>query len=209
MSDMNVQAVTTSPPVTEKQVEKQPAAAKPKPIFSVRPVFDTHLTMIEAAPITIVGIAAGTAVVGTLIYILLYMLGIGKYIPGGAFYTVMFFLSITLTPAAYYELKKRAYARTVCHFYDTYLEFQDFRYFINRRRGRVKYDDIRDIGQQSSLFEGLCHLATVSIYVPGMGYQYTYSNGFSGLRLRGIPERSDLSARLLDLIQSGSNRAVA
>ena len=205
MNDMPVPAMKSPPPMEDAK----PAVAKAKPIFSVRPVFDTHLTMIEAAPVTIVGIAAGTAVVGTLIYILLYMLGIGKYIPGGAFYTVMFFLSITLTPAAYYEMKKRAYARTVCHFYDTYLEFQDFRYFITRRRGRVKYEDIRDISQQASLFEGLCHLATVSIYVPGMGYQYSYSNGFSGLRLRGIPERSDLTNRLSDLIHVDSNKAVA
>lgn len=175
---------------------------KKKPILSIRPHFDPALAVVESLPATLVATVAGTAVAGTFFHILFSALGITRFIPGSVLYMSLFLMSVTLSPAVFYELKKRALKRTAYHFYDSYLEFQNFRFFINRRRGRVRYEDIADITQHASFLEGLNGLTTVYLYVPGMGYQ-TFGS-FTGVKMTDIRENSQSASRILDMVEQKS-----
>lgn len=182
---------------------------KKKPLLSIRPHFDPGLAVYESVPATLLSVVMGTGVIGTFLYIIFSFIGLGKFISGGAIYLCVFLLCLALTPAVFYEVKRRAFARTAFHFYDGYLEYQNFRFYINRRRGRVRYDDIADVTQRASFLEGLHGLTTVYIYVPNMGYQS--NQPFAGLKIVDIPDRSNAAARILDVIEGSAaqNTAVA
>lgn len=171
---------------------------KKKPLLSIRPHFDQALAFYESLPATMLSVVVGTGVLGTFFYIILSFIGLGRFISGGTVYLCFFLLCLALTPAVFYELKKKAFSRTAFHFYDGYLEYQNFRFYISRRRGRVRYDDIADVAQRASFLEGLHGLTTVYIYVPNMGYQS--NQAFAGIKITNIPDRSNAAGRILDLI---------
>lgn len=173
---------------------------KKKPLLSIRPHFDPKLALIESLPATLVATFAAVAAGGTFFYILFSVTGLIRFISADAIYLSFLLLGLALTPAFYYEIKQRAFARTAYHFYDSYMEYQNFRFFISRRRGRVRYDDIADVTQHPAVLQGLCGLTTVYIYVPGMGYQAR--GPFAGVRMGDIPEQENAGVRILDIIES-------
>src|SRR5262245_29722056 len=108
---------------------------KAPPLLAIRPKFDHALTMVEAVPAGIAGGAVGTFLLATFLFIVLNMIGLGRFVSVGGLYGLLFVLGLALTPAAYYEIKKFAYKNTFYAFYEDWLEYQDFKFFITKRRG--------------------------------------------------------------------------
>ncbi len=172
---------------------------KKKPILSIRPRFDKALTLAESASVTLIVTAAVTSVLGLFLYILFSLIGLTAFVGAGGIFLTLFVLCLTMTPPAYFEIKKRALARTAFHFYEGYFEFQAFNYYLIRKRARVRYDDVADVTQVSRFLQGLNGLASIYIYVPSMGYQ-TRGN-FAGVKIHDVPDNANMVARILDLIE--------
>lgn len=187
------------PPVTAGMAMPAPEQpARKKAIAVVKPKFDSALAALESLPLTFVGVTFTTAILGTLVYAFIALIGLSRFIDGGTVYMACFLIGLTLTPAAYFEIKKRAAARTAYHFHDSYLEFQDFRFYLIRRRGRIRYEDVRNVTQQASVLEGLCHMTTIYIHAPGAGFQS--AGRFDGIRLQNLPDHLKLTQLVDDII---------
>jgi hypothetical protein len=154
--------------------------------------------MVQALIATFGGFIFSTLLLGTFFFILLMVIGLGRHLSGSAIYGFFFGLSILGIPPLFYELKKRAFQRTIYNFYDDYMDFQYFHFYLNRRRGRVRYSDISDIAQHASALQEHQRLTTVYIYVPGMGLQ---ARGFSGLKLTDLPQAKDYMTKIMDIIE--------
>jgi hypothetical protein len=150
---------------------------KRRPILSVRPYFDTALAMVQAVIFTAVAFLPFTMIGGTLVYLLFNLIGLGGFISAGAVYGFFLLVAIVGLPAVYFEVRKRAYQRTVYNFYDDYIDFQYFHFLINRRRGRLRYEDVTDITQQAGALQEQRRLTNIYLYAPALGY----------MRQRGIP----------------------
>lgn len=172
---------------------------KRRPILSVRPKFDPGLTMVQALVTTLGGFLVTTVLFGTFFFILLSVLGLSRHISASGIYGFFFGLSVLGIPPLFYEVKKRAFQRTIYNFYDDYMDFQYFHYYINRRRGRVRYIDIADIAQHASALQEHQRLTTIYIYVPGMGMGQR--GAFSGVKLTDLPQAKDYMTKIMDLIE--------
>lgn len=172
---------------------------KRRPILSVRPKFDSGLAMIQALIVTLGGFIVTTILFGTFFFILLSMIGLGKHISASGIYGFFFGVSVLGIPPLFYEVKKRAFQRTIYNFYDDYMDFQYFHYYINRRRGRVRYMDIADIAQHASALQEHQRLTTIYLYVPGMGMGQR--GAFAGLKLTDLPQAKDYMTKIMDIIE--------
>jgi hypothetical protein len=144
-----------------------------------------------------------TLFIGTLFFIILSFLF--KHVGAGGVYSVALVLSLVIIPPIFYELKKRAYQRTAFNFYEDYLDFQYFRFYINRRRGRVRYADIADVSQHASMLQEQQRLLTIDLYVPAMGLRQQTS--FAGLRLVDVPRAQDYMTRIIDILEGRKPKA--
>ncbi len=105
----------------------------------------------------------------------------------GTLYDIFFILSLAISPALYYEMKKNAWKRTVFKFFDDYVEYQDFKFLITRRKGRVRLRDITDVYERASILQSRRVLTTVYMAVPSMAVRGNLPNAFFGLKIADVP----------------------
>lgn len=179
---------------------------KKQPLLTVRPHFDQGLVTVQALIFTSVGFVLMTMIGGTLFYILLHMIGIGRFFSGGHIYGLFLIGSLVVLPPLFFEVKKKAYARTFFRFYDDYLEYQYFQFLISPRRGRVRYRDIDDVMQAGGALQAQRMLTSILILIPGFN---RHPRAFSGLKIDDVPQKLDLMPRILDLIEDSEYRAIA
>lgn len=149
---------------------------------------------------TVVGTLCVVVVGGTLFYILLMMVGIGRFVAPGYVYGLFFVAGIVVIPPLFFEIRKKAYAHTFFKFYDTYMDFQFFQFFISRRQGRVHYSDVADIFQQASALQEQRGLITVSLFVPALIH---HRGPFAGVRLRDLPLAENYLQRVMEIVGKG------
>jgi hypothetical protein len=168
---------------------------KKRPLLSVRPTFDSSLTLLQAVGVSILGVFVLTILLGTFFYILLSFMNARA---AGASY--WFFLIVTGfgVPIFFFELKKKAYQRTLFNFHEDYLEFQYFKFYLNRRRGRVRYSEITDIAQHASMLQDHQRLTTIYITVPSMAYR---RSSFAGLELYDLPQSKNYLNKIIDIVE--------
>lgn len=185
----------------------QVAAADTKvmPVFSIRPRFDQPLAIIHALLAMVVGTIVLTVVGGTLLYMLCLIIGLGNIIGAGHIYGLVLVTSLVGVGPVFFELRKKAYQRTVWHFYDTHVDYQSFNFYVERRRGRLRYKDIQDIAQQASALQEQRGLTTVYLFAPSMRYQRRSS--FAGVRVFDVPLDADYTTRIMDLVEGNQGPA--
>jgi hypothetical protein len=174
------------------------------PLLTIKPQFDPALTMVEAIPAGIAGTTIAVFLGGTFFFILLNIIGLGKFMNGGSLYSTFLVLGLALTPAIYYELKKSAYRRTVYHFYEDSLEYQDFKFFLTRRRGRVRLRDITDVTARATFLQSRRTLTTIYLTIPG--FSPIVQGILPGLKIMDVPEKGGLQDKILDLVEQSSQR---
>lgn len=179
---------------------------KKQPLLTIRPHFDQGLVTVQALLFTGVGFILTTLIGGTLFFILLHMIGIGRFFSAGHIYGFFLIGSIVVLPPLFFELKKKAYARTFFRFYEDYLEYQYFQFLISPRRGRIRYRDVEDVMQEGGALQSQRMLTSILISVPGMN---RHPRAFSGLRIEDVPMKLDLMPRILDFIEKSEYRAIA
>jgi hypothetical protein len=176
---------------------------KKRPILTIRPRFDPGLSMIEAGLATVGGFLVTTFLLGTFFFLIFSAIGLTRHLSGGSFYTFFMVLSVIAIPPAFYELKKRAYQRTIFNFYEDTIEFQYFSFFLTRRRGRVRYTDITDLVQDASALQEHQNLQSIYIFIPGMaGLRQRQRRSFSGLKIVDVPTDKDYMTVLAELIDA-------
>jgi hypothetical protein len=179
---------------------------KKQPLLTVRPHFDQGLVTVQALLFTAVTFLLVTMIGGTLFYILLHLIGIGRFFNAGHIYGLFLIGSLVVSPPLFFEVKKKAYARTFFRFYEDYLEYQYFQFLISPRRGRVRYRDIDDVMQAGGALQSQRMLTNILIAVPGLN---RHPRAFSGLKIEDVPQKLDLMPRILDLIEDSEYRAIA
>lgn len=173
------------------------------PLLAIRPHFDEPLTIVHAAVLTAVASLVVTVLAGTFFYIILAVLGLSRFIAVSYVYGLLFVGSIAVIPPLFFEIRKKAYERTAFLFYPDYLEFQYFKFYLGRRRGRVRYADIKDISQHASALQEHRRLMTIDLYVPSMGYK---ERGFTGLSMADLPQRADYMTQVMNVIEGNSRK---
>jgi hypothetical protein len=179
---------------------------KRRPILTVRPKFDNGLTMIQSLGVTLGGFLVTTVILGSFFFILFSMFGV-RHVSAGGIYGFFCVISLAGIPPLFYEVKKRALQRTMYNFYDDYMDFQYFHWYINRRRGRVRYVDIADIAQHASALQEHQRLITIYVYVPGMGMGRR--GAFAGVKMADLPQSRDYMTKIMDLIEGRAATAAA
>lgn len=171
---------------------------KKRPYLSVRPQFDPGLAMVQSILVTVAGFFVLTVVGGVFTLILFMIIGLSHYISSSFVFGFYMLASIAGIPPLFYEMKKRALQRTLFNFYDDYLDFQYFQFYLNRRRGRIWYRDIADITQHASAPQEHQRLTTISLYVPGLN---AYQRGFSGIKMEDLPQSKGYLTKIMDVVQ--------
>ncbi len=185
-------------------MSEQPQSQKPQPVFSLRPVFDDTIAKIQCAGVAFVGMTVVTLVLGTLLYLVLSIIGLGGIIRPGWVYGLLILASVVVLPPLFYEAKRRAYAATVYHFYEDRLEFQNFKYFLTRQRARIFYAAVSDAFQKANVMQEQKHLTTITLYVPELREQQPRS--FPGIRLVDISQTQDYLTNIIALIEDHNLR---
>jgi hypothetical protein len=175
---------------------------KEKPLLTVRPRFDTGISMLQAVAMTAAGSVLLTIGGGTVLYVFLSLTGLTRFISVGYLYGFILVLSILVLPALFFEIRKKAFQRTAWHFYSGWVEFQYFHLWINRRRGRLRYADISDVLQQATTLQEQRGLIDIYIYAPSMAHR---TGAFPGLRLYDLPQRENYLSQILDIIDQNRN----
>lgn len=177
-----------------------------QPLLTIRPHFDQGLVTIQALLFTAAAFLLVTIIGGTLFYILLQLIGLGRFIAAGYVYGLFLVASLVVLPPLFFEMKKKAYSRTFFRFYDDYLEFQYFQFMLSQRRGRVRYRDVSDVLQAGGALQSQRMLTSILILVPGMNYN---PRAFSGVKIEDVPQKLDLMHKILELIEKSEYRAMA
>lgn len=187
--------------IMENIMEKPPekSAEKPLPVFSVRPAFDQPLAIVHALIAMVAGSALLTILGGIFLYILVLMLGLGRFVPPGYVFGLVLVASLIGVAPVFFDWRRKAYQRTIWHFYDTHVDFQFFRYYLGRQRGRLHYRDIANVAQRASALQEQRGLTTIYLYAPSMNYQSR--GGFSGLKIFDVPLRADYMTRIMDIVE--------
>ncbi|MDD9901143.1 MAG: hypothetical protein OXT65_09220 [Alphaproteobacteria bacterium] len=184
---------------------------KKKPLLTIRPVFDSGLVSVEALLIGAAGTVGLVLFGGTLLFLLLTLLGLGGLVSASGVFIFCFVIGIALIPAGYYEAKKRAYRRTAFLFYESHFEYQDFRFLITRRRGRIRYEDISNIYERGNTLQGHRTLTSVYIEVPGMphrGIGISYNpNAFRGVYIPDVKEKGNYGDKIIAVIEGPQQTA--
>jgi hypothetical protein len=176
---------------------------KKRPLLSVRPTFDSSLTLIQTVGVSVAGVFAATVFFGTFFWILFQVIGLPRA-ASGAFW---FFLIVSSfgVPIFFFEIKKKAYQRTLFNFHEGYLEFQYFQFYLNRRRGRVRYAEISGIDQHASALQDHQRLTTIYITVPSMGYRGR--GNFAGLKLYDVPRDKNYLNKIINILENQNKQA--
>lgn len=172
---------------------------KKRPILSIRPHFDPGLAMVQSIMVTAVGFIVVTAVGSILTYIILSLILPAKFVKFGVILQFFMLISIAGIPPLFYEIKKRALQRTLYNFHVDYLEFQFFHFYINRRRGRLWYQDIADITQHASFLQEHQRLTTIFLYAPSMLGIYG-RRGYPGLKMEDLPQSKGYLNKVMDVV---------
>lgn len=162
--------------------------------------------MVEALLVSAAGTIFLTVLGGTLLYIIFMILGLGRFIPAGWIYGLIFVGSLVALPPYLYEVKKKAYQRTVYNFYDEYLDFQQFKFYLTLRRGRIRYKDVGDIVQQASTLQDQRRLTSLYLYVPSLGYG---RGAFAGLEIADLPAAGNFAHKVMDIVEHSQKAPVA
>lgn len=176
---------------------------KKRPLLSVRPQFDPGLAMVQSLMVTAVGFIVVTGIGGLFTYLLLILLGLSNFISPSVVFGFYLVLSLAGLPPLYYELKKRAFQRTLYNFYDEYLDFQYFHWYLNRRRGRVWYRDIADVTQHATALQEHQRLTTILLYVPNMAGGGYGQRGFSGVKMEDLQQSKGYLTKVMDVMEMG------
>lgn len=171
---------------------------KKRAYLSVRPQFDPGLAMVQSIMVTAAGFFIVTFLGGIITFLLFTIIGLSNYISFSVIFGFYALLSLAGIPPLYYEIKKRAMQRTLFNFYDDYLDFQYFQFYINRRRGRVWYRDIADITQHATALQEHQRLTTIHIYVPGLAQQS--QRGVAGVKLEDLPQSKGYLTKIMDIV---------
>ena len=174
------------------------------PLLTVRPVFDPGLTMVESAMAACVGAVVGVFLCGTFVLLLLNIVGLGSFISGGTLFSTFFVLGLALSPALYFEQKKKVYRRTIYNFHADHLDYQDFKFLLQRRRGRVRLRDIRDVYERASPLQARRVLTSVYLLIPGFPSQM--QRGMPGMKIPDVPENGALREKIVDLVEDSIRR---
>jgi hypothetical protein len=172
---------------------------KKRPYLSIRPQFDPGLAMVQSIIVTAVGFLAVTLLGGIFTLLLFSIIGIINHVSATSIFGFYMLVSLAGIPPVYYEIKKRALQRTLYNFYEDYIDFQYFQWYINRRRGRIWYRDIADITQHASALQEHQRLTTIYLYVPGL---IAYGQrGFSGVKMEDLPQAKGYLTKVMDIVQ--------
>lgn len=177
---------------------------KKQPLLTVRPHFDQGMATVQAVMFTAAGVVLVPLLGGTILYILFSVIGLTKL--AGYVYGLLFIASLIMLPPLFFEMKKKAYSRTVFRFFDDHLDFQYFQYSISMRRGRVRYRDISDVTQHANALQENRRLMTISLYVPSMGY---HNRAFAGVQIHDVQQKQDYVTRIMTMIEQSEYRAQA
>jgi len=169
---------------------------KKRPYLSIRPQFDPGLAMVQSLIVTAVGFLAVT-VVGGIFTLLLFAI-IGLNVNATNIFGFFMLLGLAGIPPVFYELKKRALQRTLYNFYEDYIDFQYFHWYLNRRRGRIWYRDIADITQHASALQEHQRLTSIYLFVPGLASQ---QGRFSGVKMEDLPQAKGYLTKVMDVVQ--------
>jgi len=177
------------------------------PALSVRPVFDQNITIVYAILATLVGTFLFTIVGGTLLYMLFIMIGLSSIIAASYLYGLILIAGLVCIPPLFFEVRRKAMRRTVFHFYDRHVDFQYFKWHLERVRGRLHYRDIDDIGQHASMLQEQRGLTTINLYASST--RFRQSERFSGIRLIDLPLRDDHMTRIMEIVEEGTRQRPA
>lgn len=171
---------------------------KKTPLLTIRPKFSSFLATIESLAAALVGTTALVSVGGTLFLALVSLAGLGRFMSGSGIYTTFAILGMAFLPPFYYEIKRKACRRSLYNFYDDYLEFQHFRFLVNRHVGRISYREITNVAEHANFVQEREKLTTIFLFVPSMRYQ---SRGaFSGIKITDVARSEQLTGKILDMI---------
>lgn len=179
---------------------------KKQPLLTIRPHFDQGLVTVQALIFTSVGFLLMTIIGGTLFYIFLNLIGLGRFVSAGYVYGFFLIASLVVLPPLFFELKKKAYSRTIFRFYEDYFDCQYYQFLISPRRERVRYRDVSNVTQAGGALQSQRMLTSILITVPGMN---RHPRAFSGVKIDDVPQRLDVLPRILDLIEKSEYRAMA
>ena len=179
---------------------------KKAPLLTIRPLFDQGLATIQAVLFTVVAFLPVTIIVGTLLFVLLGLIGLGRFIDGSYIYGFILIVSIVCLPPVFFEMKKRAYGRTVFHFFEDHVDYQYMPFYMGLRRSRLRYRDIADVRMEGQMLQEQRRLTNILIYVPSMAPN---ARTFGGLKVPDVPMSQDYMIRIMDLIESSEMRAMA
>lgn len=178
------------------------AAAERTPALLVRPRFELASALAECIPATLLGAFLIPLVAGTLLFILLSLTGLSRFVSIPAVYGGLLFLCLVVIPPAFYEVRRRALSRTLYRFQGGYLDFQFFRYYLIRQRGRIRLADIENVSERAGVLQERLGLTTVYLLVPGLSYQA--QGGFPGLKLSDIPGGRGAARRIQEQIEAAT-----
>lgn len=176
---------------------------KKRPLLSIRPQFDPGLAMVQSLLVTAVGFILVTGIGGLFTYLLLILLSLSNFVSPSVVFGFYLVLSLAGLPPLYYELKKRAFQRTLYNFYDEYVDFQYFHWYLNRRRGRVWYRDIADVTQHATALQEHQRLTTILLYVPNMAGGGYGQRGFSGVKMEDLQQSKGYLTKVMDVLEMG------
>lgn len=179
---------------------------KKAPILTIRPLFDQGLATVQAVIFTAVAVLPVTVIVGTLLFLLFGMLGLGRFIDAGYLYGFILIAGIVGLPPLFFEMKKRAYGRTVFHFFEDHADYQHMPFYLSLRRSRLRYRDITDVRMEGQMLQEQRRLTNVVIYVPSMAPN---PRAFGGVKIPDVPISQDYMMRIMDLIEKSEMREMA
>jgi hypothetical protein len=175
---------------------------KKKPRFVLRPYFDTGLNTVYSFMAAGVCLLLLPLTFGAFFYVLFLLAGFGAFISMGVIYGTFFVLCLALTPAIFFEIRKRALQRTFFAFFDDYLDFQYWQFYLQPRRGRLRYADIQDVFQKAGTLQAQRMLTSLFLHVPGLALRLGRQGGFSGLVIPDLKQSTNDLSRVTDIVES-------
>jgi hypothetical protein len=175
-----------------------------QPLLTLKPHFDDALTMVQAGLFTLVAIPVTTVLGGGFLLILLWLLGLSRFVASGYVLGLVFVATIVVLPPVFYEVKKAAYMRSFFRFYADHLEYRFLKFFLMERTGRVAYEDIADITTRSSALQEQRRLFSVLLHVPSMRVN---QHPFAGIAIEDLQKTRNENDAVIDIVASSNRRA--
>lgn len=168
-----------------------------KPLMTVAPSFVPRIIMWRALPWVLGGTFVLTVAGGTILWFLISIMGFGRAVSAGVPYFLCFVAGLTGIAPFYYELQRKIYARTFCHFFEQHLEYETYTLLFRHHAGRVRYRDISGMYQRSNFLQQRDNLKTIYLVVPEMDWQ---DRGFYGVKLIDVPVGKGIGRRIQTLL---------